>query len=620
MDFFGHQERARRHTSRLVVLYAMAVAGIIASVYLVFAITLAASGDGESPAGLWDPALFTGVALAVTALVVAGSFFKTMQLSKGGSVVAESLGGRPLAPDTRNADERKLLNVVEEMALAAGIAVPQVYLLDNERGINAFAAGFSTRDAVIGVTRGCMETLTRDELQGVIAHEFSHIVNGDMRLNIRLMGILFGILMLTIVGRVLLRSAYFSGGRSRSNDKKGGNPLPFIGLALIIIGYIGVFFANLIKSAISRQREYLSDASAVQYTRNPSGIAGALKKIGGMSGGAKVRNAHASEASHMFFGPVSGFNFSSMFSTHPPLAERIKRLDPSFNPEIAQMMRSTGDARHAAGAGASAMVSGVAAGNAGAINIGGAADAIRSIPEPLLTEVRDPVGARAVIYALLWSGDAPVQATQRKAAGTDPEALARLDAVRPMLARLPNATRLPLAELTVPALRRMQKEQYGTFRRIVKALTEADREIDLFEFALSHMIIRHVESVFGRTSTASVRHRSVESVLPACSAVLAGLAAWGTSSTAAADASYQAGLKALGQPPAALDTESVSLETISSSLSTLCEAAPTVKRTVIEACMACILADGNVALEQAELLRAVADAMDVPMPPLQTSA
>jgi len=281
MDFFGHQERARRHTSWLVALYALAVGCIIVAVYLVFAVALAANGDGDTPSSLWDPTLFAGVAVAISALVFAGSFFKTMQLSKGGSVVATSLGGRLVAPNTRNGDERKLLNVVEEMALAAGIAVPQVYLLDGESGINAFAAGFSPRDAVIGVTRGCVETLTRDELQGVIAHEFSHIVNGDMRLNIRLMGILFGILMLTIVGRVLLRTAYFSGGgSSRGGKKQGGNPLPFIGLALMIIGYIGVFFANLIKSAISRQREYFSDASAVQYTRNPSGISGALKKIG----------------------------------------------------------------------------------------------------------------------------------------------------------------------------------------------------------------------------------------------------------------------------------------------------------------------------------------------------
>jgi Zn-dependent protease with chaperone function len=617
MDFFGHQERARRRTSGLVVLYALAVGGIVAAVYLVIAATFVINNDGDTPVSLWNPTLFTITAGAVLAVVILGSLFKTMQLSKGGSVVATSLGGRPVAPDTRDADERKLLNVVEEMALAVGVAVPQVYLLDDEPGINAFAAGFSTRDAVIGVTRGCMETLTRDELQGVIAHEFSHIVNGDMRLNIRLMGILFGILMLTIVGRVLLRSAHFSGGRSRGGKKEGGNPLPFIGLALIIIGYIGVFFANLIKSAISRQREFLSDASAVQYTRNPSGISSALKKIGGLDIGASVRNAHASEASHMFFGPVGGFSLASMFATHPPLAERIRRLDPSFNPEIAAM-QDDGDRQRGADASAmSGLAAGFQSGAPGSINIRAAAGTLRTIPEALLAEVRDPVGARSVIYGLLWSGDATAQAAQRQAVGADPQAVALLETVRPMLARLPAAARLPLAELTVPALRLLTKDQYARFRQTVQALTEADQEIDLFEFALSHMIIRHVESAFGRTSTAPVRYRSVASVLPACSAVLAGLASWGTSGTAAADSSYQAGLKALGQPPDALDPESVSLETISRSLSTLCEASPAVKRKVIEACSACILSDGAVAAEEAELLRAVADAMDVPMPPLQ---
>lgn len=621
MDFFEHQDRARRKTSGLVVLYALAVSGIVAAVYLVMAVAVTASAtEGDTPAGWWDPGLFAIVTIAVLALVSLGSLFKTFQLSKGGSAVATSLGGRPVAPDTQNADERKLLHVVEEMALAVGVAVPQVYLLDDERGINAFAAGFSTRDAVIGVTRGCVESLTRDELQGVIAHEFSHIVNGDMRLNIRLMGILFGILMLTIVGRILLRSAYLSGGRSRDN-KKGGNPLPFIGLALIVIGYIGVFFANLIKSAISRQREYLADAAAVQYTRHPDGISGALKKIGGLSIGATVKNVHASEASHMFFGSIGGFSLSSMFATHPPLAERIRRLDPAFNPAIAEAMRPHRETPQGMEmAGVSSMTSGFATSGPGSINLAAATAAIRTIPEALLTLARDPAGARAVVYGLLWSDDANVQSIQRQAFKSDSQAMAAVEIVRPMLARLPAASRLPVAELAVPALRLMAKNEYERFRQTIKALTEADNEIDLFEFALSHLIMRHVESTFGRTSTAPVRYRTVASVLPACTTVLAGLAIWGTSDAAAANVSFQAGWSELGDVGSSDLPKTVSLEKISQALSTLCEATPAVKRKIIEACRACILADENVAMEERELLRAVADAMDVPMPPLQAEA
>jgi len=611
MDFFEHQDRARRNTSRLVLLYALAVAGIVAAVYLVTRLIFAGIGDteGAADAGFWDPGLFGMVTVAVLMLVLTGSLFKTMQLSKGGSVVARSLGGRPLAPDTRDADERRLLNVVEEMALAAGIAVPQVYLLDGEPGINAFAAGFTTRDAVIGVTRGCMQQLSRDELQGVIAHEFSHIVNGDMRLNIRLMGILFGILMLTLVGRVLLRSAYFGGGRSRS-DKKGGNPLPLLGLALIIIGYIGVFFANLIKSAISRQREYLSDASAVQFTRNPSGIAGALKKIGGLGIGAKVGNAHASEASHLFFGPVSGFSLGSMLATHPPLAERIKRLDPAFNPEIARLMNE------ATPGGTTAGMAGFAGGNAGTANISAAAATLQNMPAALLNEAHDQVGARAILYGLLWSGDTKVQLTQQRAVDSgDPQAGSRLPAVRKALAALPAAARLPLAELAVPAMRMMPKDQYTRFRPTLQALIEADAEIDLFEFALSHMIIRHVESAFSRTDKAPVRYRSLDVILPACTTVLAGLAVWGSSDKATAQQAFDAGLKTLGQPAVTIDLGAVSLQGISDALEILAAASPAIKRNVMEACAACAKADGTIAAKQAELLRAVADAMDIPMPP-----
>jgi len=609
MDFFAHQDRARRNTSLLVLLYALAVSGIIASIYLVVRLLFSSmeDADGTMATGLWDAGLFAMIAVAVLALVLVGSLFKTLQLSQGGSVVARSLGGRPIEPGTRDKDERRLLNVVEEMALAAGIAVPQVYLLDQESGINAFAAGFTTRDAVIGVTRGCVQQLSRDELQGVIAHEFSHIMNGDMRLNIRLMGILFGILMLTIVGRILMRTASLGGGRSRS-DKKGGNPLPFLGIALIIIGYIGVFFANLIKSAISRQREYLSDASAVQFTRNPDGISGALKKIGGLSVGATVQNAHASEASHLFFGPVSGFSLGAMFSTHPPLAERIKRLDPAFNPEIAHLMdEPTGSRAAAAG------VSGFAGGHAGTANVGAAAATLKHLPDSLLDEAHDPAGARALIYGLLESRATKVRQVQQRAIeSADPQVVSRLPAIRDSLAALPAGMRLPLAELAVPALRMMSREQYPRFRQAVQAVIEADAEIDLFEFALSHMIIRHVASAFSHPDKAPIRYRTLDAILPACRTVLAGLAAWGSQDKA--EQAYGAGLKSLGQPVSRLDAGAVSLRAISDALDVLASASPTLKRTVMDACAACVLADGTIATEETELLRAIADTMDIPMP------
>src|SRR5208283_107876 len=242
------------------------------------------------------------------------------------SAVAESLNGRLLTSNTNNPDERKLLNVVEEMSIASGVPMPKVYVLDNEDGINAFAAGHTPSDAAVAVTRNCMTKLSRDELQGVIGHEFSHILNGDMRLNLRLMGTIFGILCLAIIGRVLLQTAR-GGGRGR-----GQNPLPLLGLLLLVIGYIGVFFGRLIQAAVSRQREFLADASSVQFTRNPEGITGALKKIGGLGEtGSRLSHAHAEELSHMFFGNGVSEPFIGLLETHPPLAERIRVFDANFD-------------------------------------------------------------------------------------------------------------------------------------------------------------------------------------------------------------------------------------------------------------------------------------------------
>ncbi|MEO0415119.1 MAG: M48 family metalloprotease, partial [Verrucomicrobiota bacterium] len=332
MDFFEHQEQARKKSHVLVGYFVLAIVGIILAIFVLATVVRffldPPSQPGVSPAGLFDPLMLLTTAIGTTAAILLASGFKTMQLAAGGKVVAKELGGRLLDSATTDFHERRLLNIVEEMAIASGVPVPEVYVMDEEDSINAFAAGKTTSDAVIGVTRGCMKMLTRDELQGVIAHEFAHILNGDMRLNMRLIGLLFGILFLTLIGQMLLRSSWYV--RGNRNREGGGIVLVTIvgGLGLVIIGYIGVFFANMIKAAVSRQREYLADASAVQFTRNPDGIAGALKKIGALSAGSKIRHPMARDASHLFFGTALK---SDLFATHPPLADRIKQLIPSWD-------------------------------------------------------------------------------------------------------------------------------------------------------------------------------------------------------------------------------------------------------------------------------------------------
>jgi len=342
MDFFAQQDVARRRTAWLIFYFCLAVVGIVAAFYFVAlaGMVVAHTMDDEAASWnpyletLWHPRLFIRVALVTVGVILLGSLYKTWRLASGGKSVALMLGGRLVAPDTRDLAERRLLNVVEEMSLASGVPVPPVYVLDEEPSINAFAAGYQPADAVIGVSRGCLEYLNRDELQGVMAHEFSHLLNGDMRLNLRLTGVVYGILMIALAGFTLLR---FMGLRQRRSREGGtgwrpGIPwLGFVAVAMLVIGSAGLFFARLIKSAISRQREYLADASAVQFTRLPAGLAGALKKIGGRPETSKMKHAHAEEVSHMFFGSMFGSRRWQLFATHPPLAERIRRIDPTFD-------------------------------------------------------------------------------------------------------------------------------------------------------------------------------------------------------------------------------------------------------------------------------------------------
>ena len=330
-DFFHYQDVARKRTSWLVAFYALAVVLIIAGVYIAFiAVFMGAAlkaGGAFEIQNLWQPATFMWVAGITLAIVVAGTFYKIDQLKAGGEAVAVLLGGRPIDPGTPDIHERKILNVVAEMAIASGTPVPRVFLLEGEEGINAFAAGFSPADAVIGVTRGCIMQLNRDELQGVIAHEFSHILNGDMRLNIELIGILNGILIIALIGYWTMRS--LSRSRSSSSSGKGGGAVAAIalfGLLLTAIGYIGVFFAKLIKSAVSRQREYLADASSVELTRNPTGLASALAKI---SSDPDVLEVASRATAHLYIvHPIKKFEerSSSIFDTHPPIKDRIARL------------------------------------------------------------------------------------------------------------------------------------------------------------------------------------------------------------------------------------------------------------------------------------------------------
>ncbi|MBK9654325.1 MAG: M48 family metalloprotease [Rhodanobacteraceae bacterium] len=334
MNFFAHQAAARAKSRRMLWLFALAVLAIVAAINVVVLLVFGIAVVPESPEqrDALVPALVasTAVTLAVIGL---GSLFKTLSLRGGGGSVARSMGGTLVPGDPRDFQLKRLRNVIEEMSIASGVPVPEIYVLDRESGINAFAAGFAPSDAAIAVTRGALDRLSRDELQGVIAHEYSHILNGDMRLNLRLMGLIFGLLVLGLTGRKVLEHMRLGG------SKKEGNAILLIALAVMIFGYLGVFLGRMIKAYISRQREYLADASAVQFTRLSHGLSGALMKIAAFEAGSRLTANDGEEVAHMLFG--DGVGYGALTATHPPLIERIRRIDPRFDPQLLARLAAT---------------------------------------------------------------------------------------------------------------------------------------------------------------------------------------------------------------------------------------------------------------------------------------
>lgn len=643
MNFFEHQDQARRKTGRLVVLFSIAVLLLIGLTQLLVVAVLAWMNG--VPMQEWQLALqyfswstLFKVAAVIVLVVLLASVYKLTQLSGGGKVVAEAMGGRLLNLSTDDTDERKLLNVVQEMAIASGTPVPPVYLID-EAGINAFAAGYKPSDAVIGVTRGSIQQLSRDELQGVIAHEFSHIFNGDMRLNIRLIGVLHGILVLGLIGHFLLRSVSRSGYRSRSSKNNGALPFLALGAGLMVIGYAGTFFGNWIKAAVSRQREFLADSSAVQFTRNPDGIAGALKKIGGFSAGSSVEHPEATEISHMFFGQAVKPFFGNLMATHPPLDERIRRIDPHWNGRYAVISQPAAASRRSHSEAVAEPVSGfsAAAGRMAADSAGqalldsvGVTDdrhvayahaLLASLPETLLASAAEPYGARALVYCLLLDTDEAVREKQwqqlREEADSVVYGLAQtLDKSLERDARY----RLPLLELCIPALKQLSEPQLQRFRVNLVALMQADQRIDLHEWALYRVLLQQLEPAsYNPAEFAPIR--SLKLVGKACGLLLSAVADAGAPGDEAAavqsfsEASASLGLRRLRFVP----RSDYRLKDLSRATQVLNRLQPLQKPRLLKALCRCAAQDGKITPEEIELIRAVALSLDCPMPPLLAS-
>ena len=639
MNFFDAQDNARRVTRRLVIAYVLATALIVAGVTLITGYTLWQLA-GVSPTAVPSSFVYNqaGVmivtAVLTTLLILGASLFKVARLSSGGGKVAVDMGGTLVAPDVQDPLRRRLRNVVEEMAIASGVPVPEIYVLEEEAGINAFAAGYTPGDAAVAVTRGALELLDRDELQGVVAHEFSHILNGDMRLNIRLMGILFGIMVLGLIGRVILRGSRHTVSSRRG---KGAPVILLIGLGLTVLGWIGVFFARLIKASVSRQREYLADASAVQFTRQTTGIANALKKIGGYSEGSLITAADPEEVAHMLFG--TGRRLRGAFATHPPLTDRIRALDPSFKPSDYPSIdaRERNRISEVGGPDASEdrLTRAFAAGGRQYLaediedSVGQpdqqhvlyAAGIRRSIPADLYDAAHSSELAYLLTVALLLDNRDDVQSRQlaicRDRLGSDRTSI--VERLYAGLSKVGAEFRLPLLEVSFPALKNRPAAQLNFLEDLCSRLVDVDGHVDLYEFCFSKILSVNLRQAAAPGQQRVRRRIPRQAVRQAALDLLATLADHSAGSPEAKAAAFAAGTATLPawasgakhSAVAVLDTQK-----LDELLETLRILDGRGRRMLIRAVSAVAMHDRNLGIAEAELIRALCATLDLPLPPI----
>ena len=629
MNFFDAQDRARRSTRWLVVVYVIATILIVAGVTLIVGVGLNALGQYDNAA---NPTVLGFTAVVTTLFILGATLYKTARLAAGGGRVAQDMGGTLVPSNVRDPLRRRLRNVVEEMAIASGVPVPEIYVLEEESGINAFAAGFTPGDAAIAVTRGTLELLEREELQGVIAHEFSHILNGDMRLNIRMMGVLFGILVLGLIGRLIVRGSYHSSIVS-SRRKGGSSGIMFIGLGLLILGWIGVFFARIIKAAVSRQREFLADASAVQFTRQADGIANALKKIGGYSRHSYIQGADPEEISHMLFaGGIA--NLTSLLATHPPLTERIQALDPGFreddypdiDPRHRRTVKKSGRAAGFADAAVASQDSRTVTGNiAEAIgkpdpeHVEYARRLRGTIPEVLYDAAHAPEEAFLLTVALVLGGRHAEQQLQliEEQLGAERAALVRtyFKAVNKVGPRY----RLPLLEIAFPMLRARPKSQMEYLLKLVRRLIEIDGHIDLGEFCIYRVLASHLSQAADPLADKAGNRVPRKKARDAAIDVIRIVADQGNEDEVARDHAYQAGISTFGDWASGRKEQiddAQTVEVLGRSLDALRQMNSAGKKSLLQAVSNTITHDGKLTLSEAELLRAICASLDCPLPPL----
>ena len=640
MNFFDAQDNARRSTRRLVILYLLAAAAIVISVSLVvgFAFTFSKPAPDLGAKVANNMEVFAGAAILALLVIAGATIEKIVRLRSGGGRVAQGLGATLVPESSIDLSHQRLRNVVEEMAIASGVPVPEIYVLEHEHGINAFAAGYAPEDAAVAVTRGALEVLTREELQGVIAHEFSHVLNGDMRLNIRLMGVLSGIVFLTIIGRKVLFNMRYLRGR---DSAKLALPGLAIGFGLIVIGGLGVFFARLIKASVSRQREYLADASAVQFTRQTTGLAGALKKIGGYMVGSRFQIADPEEVSHMLFS--TGSNLNRMLATHPPLTQRIQALEPGFKPEdyphvdyqAARAERKSEAAEQYAGlaaaAGGAASVATNVSPDRVVSNVGHpsqeqvefASKLRQSIPEVLYAAAHSPNNAYLLTIALIFDRSGRVLERQLSLAH---EQLGeqRANLVKQYydeLRKIGGGYRLPLLEIAFPALRQREAAELEYLIDLAMRLIEVDGEMDLYEYCFNRVLVSSLQRAMHPARKPRRRSAKRAPVRDAAIDLLRIIAHQGHEIDDDGEQAFRAGLEVFGNWAGEADydvAKEFSAPVFDKQLELLAALNGDGRQMLIKAITAVIAADGKLTSVESDLMRAICVTLECPLPPILT--
>jgi Zn-dependent protease with chaperone function len=672
MNFFEHQEQAKRQSRRLFVVFAIAVIAIVLMVDLLVAFGIIYLGATQSNmaqfnflSGDWlqqNAGLMMASTFITSGFIGASSLYKTARLGLGGATVAKDMGGTLITADVRDPLRKRLYNVVEEMCIASGLPMPEVYVLEEEAAINAFAAGTQPSNAIVAVTRGALEQFDRDELQGVIAHEFSHILNGDMRINIRFMGVLFGILIISLIGRTLLRSSR-SARFSSSRNNNGASAIVLMGGALAVIGYIGLTMGRLIKAAVSRQREFLADASAVEFTRQTDGIKMALMKIAAAKNSSVLQASDAEEVSHMLFSKGQR-NFANAFATHPPLPERLVALDPQFKEgdieklafdlaenakrvakkaeqELEREQKASEQAEKDGGVGR-------ALGGLGVLLPGAISDAVgnpvmehimyaevlrQHMPQHLLDAAHDQdKDVLHLTLALLLHPEAAQYEKQlailAKQMGADRAAKVREYFLE--IQQKNDQFRLPLLDLAFPALKRRSREELQYLRDLIDKIIHTDNKIEPFEYALSRVLASHLADVWMPYAQGKAQKKPLQ-LQAAIQHLFAVVSLEGSHQNDTNEMAYQRGIKFFIEHENTnkllkhfnqdellkyQDPDKNWISTLDQGLLNLDAMPLGIKRVIIEALAIVIGFDDEVSQTESELLRAICSTLHCPMPPI----